>query len=132
MKVRKIGDRWGDSAPHMYDALLKPQKISVGYFEKDDAIPAVGDLILVTKGHTAKAILKIASATPSSEDSLKDEIAKYNVSVEDSNIYVFRGEWHEIPDEEQFQYPTQSGNNWARGEYETKTIEMWKQLLKGK
>jgi 5-methylcytosine-specific restriction protein B len=106
MNIFKLGCNWGKGKSSFYP-WIKNKRFVIGIAEKRYSI---GDLILLTEGHTARAIVKIIS-TPSSVTSipeLENELKNNSIDYEDW-VEIYNGNWYELKTDEVFTYALQQG-----------------------
>lgn len=104
----KFGCNWGKHQPVYYEE-IKKRKIVLG--TDREGIYGFNDLILVTTGHTVRAIARIISEPIKlSENSRLEKLleAKFNV-YSDYIIHYYHVEFYELSQEELFQYKLQQG-----------------------
>lgn len=103
----KLGCNWGSDNPSFYE-YIREHNIVIG--DGNKAKYNAGDLVLVTEGFTARAVVRISeSSIPITEYEYGKELSdNYGVHFEDW-VDTYVGEWMIIGEGEQFQYKTQQG-----------------------
>jgi len=106
MKIFKLGCNWGKGKPSFYK-LIKEKNFVIGVSDKRYSI---GDLVLATEGHNAKAIIKISSkpVAVTSIPELKDDFINNQIEYENW-VEIYQGTRYELKTSEQFQYKLQQG-----------------------
>ena len=107
IKIYKLGCNWGKGKPSFYD-FIKRKSIAIGISGKYEY--SIGDLILITEGHTVKAIAEVCSQSRSvtSLPNLEPDFKKYQIDFEDW-VEIYTVKWYELSKNERFDYELQQG-----------------------
>jgi hypothetical protein len=104
--VWKLGCRWGSGKPSFYE-LIKTKSIVIGV---SDRLYSIGDLIIITEGHTVYALGKVLENPKPviHVPTFETEFNKYEIEYNDTINYA-KAEWYELAEDEIFQYQLQQG-----------------------
>ena len=107
MKIYKLGCNWGKGKPSFYD-FIKRKSIVIGILGKYEY--SIGNLILITEGHTVKAIAEVCSESRpvTSLPDLEPDFNKYQIDYENW-VYIYSVKWYELNKNERFDYELQQG-----------------------
>ncbi len=107
MIIYKLGCIWGKGAPDFYE-MIKSKSISLSHTH--DCKPKKDSVILITNGHTIKAItILLEDCKPvTTNPELKDSFAEYNISYNNETLYA-KSKWIELKPEDYFLFKTQDG-----------------------
>jgi len=125
MNIYKLGCNWGKGKPSFYK-LIREKNFVIGVSDKRYSI---GDLILATEGHSAKAIIIISSqpVPVTSKPELKDDFIANHIEYEDW-VEIYQGTRYELKTNEQFQYKLQQGIvQIQQNEIKEKVINLFKE-----
>src|SRR5690348_10176790 len=105
-KVWKFGCNWAGCERSFYE-FIKDNEVVIGYdkFKYD-----IGDLVVISEGHTVKAIAKVlGERVPiTSKPEYKFLEKDYRIDYKDWT-YLSNAEWYELPKNEIFKYKVQRG-----------------------
>ncbi|MFH7017581.1 AAA family ATPase [Flavobacterium sp. FlaQc-47] len=107
MILYKLGSIWGTGAPDFYE-MIKNKNISLSHI--GDCNPKKDSIILITKGHTVKAItILLEDCQPvTNNPELKNSFDEYNISYNIETLYA-RSKWIELKPQDYFLFKTQDG-----------------------
>jgi 5-methylcytosine-specific restriction protein B len=107
MIIYKLGCIWGKGAPDFYE-MIKSKSISVSHI--GDCNPKKHSIILITKGHTVKAITILLEDCESvtNNPNLKNSFDEYKISYNNETLYA-KSKWIELKPEDYFLFKTQDG-----------------------
>lgn len=107
MILYKLGSIWGKGAPDFYE-MIKDKNISLSHIH--DCNPKKNSIILITKGHTVKAITILLEDCHSVTDSpeLKDSFDEFRISYNKETLFA-KSKWIELKPEDYFLFKTQDG-----------------------
>lgn len=107
MNIYKLGTIWGKGAPDFYE-MIKHEGISISHI--NDCHPKKNSIILITKGHTVKAItiLKEDCHPVTDHPELQDKFQELQIDF-DPAVLVARSQWIELKLEDRFLFQTQDG-----------------------
>lgn len=107
MKIYKLGTIWGKGAPDFYE-MIKSEGISISHI--NDCNPKKDSIILITKGHTVKAItILLEDCHPVTENEKLEELfEEYDIDFNNETL-VAKSKWIELKPEDYFLFQTQDG-----------------------
>jgi MoxR-like ATPase len=107
MVIYKLGCIWGKGAPDFYE-MIKSKNISLSHIS--DCNPKKNSIILITNGHTVKAItILLEDCQPvTNNPELKDSFDEYRISYNNETLYA-KSKWIELKPEDYFLFKTQDG-----------------------
>lgn len=107
MTIYKLGCIWGKGAPDFYE-MIKSKNISLSHIS--DCNPKKNSVILITNGHTVKAItILLEDCQPvTNNPELKDSFDEYRISYNNETLYA-KSKWIELKPEDYFLFKTQDG-----------------------
>ncbi|TWI03188.1 5-methylcytosine-specific restriction protein B [Flavobacterium tiangeerense] len=107
MTIYKLGCIWGKGAPDFYE-MIKGKNISLSHIS--DCNPKKNSVILITNGHTVKAItILLEDCQPvTNNPELKDSFDEYRISYNNETLYA-KSKWIELKPEDYFLFKTQDG-----------------------
>lgn len=107
MKVWKLGTTWGRGAPDFF-SMIKEKEVIISH--TNDGFPKNGDLIIITNGHTVKAITQLTEdAVPAgNKPFLRDDFLRYQIDF-DSNVLVANARWTILREADYFKYKLVDG-----------------------
>ena len=124
VKFWKLGCNWGSNEPSFYSVLSKENAV-IRHGDRGDY--GMGDLVLVTEGHSVLAIAKVKSEPiPINTNAyLLNELK--NCNVDDFNrISYYKVEFFELPKNANFKYKLQQGIvEVHQNDIKEKATELW-------
>nr|WP_315174512.1 AAA family ATPase [uncultured Flavobacterium sp.] len=107
MIIYKLGCIWGKGAPDFFE-MIKDKNISLSHIH--DCNPKKDSIILITKGHTIKAITILQEDCHPVTDNLelKDSFDQFSISYNNETLFA-KSKWIELKPEDYFLFQTQDG-----------------------
>lgn len=121
--VWKLGCNWRKGAPNFY-TFIKKHSIVLGV---RDRMYAIGDLILITNGHTVLSIGKVLEEPIPSINypEFEDDFSKHDIDYT-TEVNIAKVEWFELSEEEEFTYPLQTLICKVQKPYSDQALSIWR------
>lgn len=120
----KWGSNWGGKKNASHYDFMKDEGIIVGI---DRFRYSLGDLVVITDGHTVKAITMVEEEPkPITENSYYPAIREqYKINHQDDANFA-KAEWYELPEDKTFQYKLERGAaKIGKSEIKEKVLKLW-------
>jgi hypothetical protein len=122
VNVFKLGCNWGKGQPDFYD-MIRERSLVISV---PDYLCSVGDLIVITQGHSVKAIARVTTMPrPVTEvPELEQPFTQSKIEYRES-VLVADADWYSLPRDKEFEYKLQQGIVQVREPIRTRIIELW-------
>ena len=121
--VWKLGCIWGSGEPSFYN-FIKEHSIVLGL---QNRLYSIGDLIMITSGHTVLSLGRILEAPIPSIDFPEFEKDFSDLKIDyTADVNIAKVEWYELSEEEVFTYPLQTGICKVHEPYSEQALSIWR------